>query len=210
MRLEYFLMVDRVVAFDGETIAAESTVPDASPVFEGHFPGHPLVPGVLLVETMAQAAGWLVLGRNGLTAMPFLASVKEAKFRRFVGPGARLAITARLTHDGSGYAVAATRIESGGQRLCDAEIMLRISPFPAPELEAAMRQRAAQIGLPGVVGLAGPSDLLGQAGQSAAATPPVAAGPTAPASAPEPAAVAAAGASARPAPAADGALEGLA
>jgi len=147
VRLEYFTMVDRVVAYDGDTLTAESTVPDHSPVFEGHFPGHPLVPGVLLVETMAQASGWLLLARNNLGAMPFLTSVKEAKFRNFVGPGAPLRITARLAHDGSGYSVTTARIESAGKRLCDAEIMLRIMPFPAPELEAAMRERAAAIGL---------------------------------------------------------------
>ncbi|PZP46696.1 MAG: beta-hydroxyacyl-ACP dehydratase [Azospirillum brasilense] len=147
MRLEYFMMVDRVRSFDGNAIAVESTVPETSPVFEGHFPGHPLVPGVLLVETMAQAAGWLLLARNGLSAMPFLSSVKEAKFRSFVGPGARLDVTARIAHDGSGYAVTAARIESSGKRLCDAEIMLRIMPFPAPDLERAMRERAADIGL---------------------------------------------------------------
>ncbi|MFN6954209.1 MAG: 3-hydroxyacyl-ACP dehydratase FabZ family protein [Acetobacteraceae bacterium] len=147
MRLEYFLMVDRVVALEGEEIRAESTTPHASPVFEGHFPGHPLMPGVLLVETMAQTAGWLLLALNGFARMPFLASVKEAKFRSFVGPGAPLAITARRIHDGSGYAVAAARIESAGKRICDAEITLRTMPFPAPDLEAAMRERAAAIGL---------------------------------------------------------------
>lgn len=147
MRLEYFLMVDRVVAIEGEEIRAESTTPHTSPVFEGHFPGHPLMPGVLLVETMAQTAGWLLLALNGFTRMPFLASVKEAKFRSFVGPGAPLAITARRIHDGSGYAVAAARIDSAGKRICDAEITLRTMPFPAPDLEAAMRERAAAIGL---------------------------------------------------------------
>lgn len=140
-------MVDRILAIEGEEIRAESTTPDTSPVFEGHFPGHPLMPGVLLVETMAQAAGWLLLALNGFSRMPFLASVKEAKFRAFVGPGAPLAITARRIHDGSGYAVAAARIESAGKRICDAEITLRTMPFPAPDLEAAMRARAAAIGL---------------------------------------------------------------
>ena len=59
MRLEYFEMIDRVTSLDRETkrIEASSTVPQESPVFEGHFPGHPLVPGVLLTETMAQASG---------------------------------------------------------------------------------------------------------------------------------------------------------
>jgi 3-hydroxyacyl-[acyl-carrier-protein] dehydratase len=147
MRLEYFTMVDRVVELGAETIRAESTIPDASPVFEGHFPGHPLMPGVLLVETMAQVSGWLLIHRSGFSRMPFLAAVKEAKFRAFVGPGAALEVEARLTHDGSGYAVTEARIASGGKRICDAELTLRTLPFPAPELEAAMRERAAAIGV---------------------------------------------------------------
>lgn len=147
MRLEYFMMVDRVVSLDGEEIRVESTTPDTSPVFEGHFPGHPLMPGVLLVETMAQTAGWLLLALNGFTRMPFLAAVKEAKFRSFVGPGAPLSVSATRIHDGSGYAVATARIESAGKRICDAELTLRTMPFPAPDLEAAMRERAAAIGL---------------------------------------------------------------
>lgn len=147
MRLEYFQMIDRVLAADSESLSAEARVPDASPVFEGHFPGHPLVPGVLLVETMAQASGFLLLRRSGFARMPFLASVKEAKLRAFVGPGAALRVEARLVHEGSGYAVTAGRIEADGKRLCDAELTLRILPFPAPELEAAMRAQAARIGL---------------------------------------------------------------
>ena len=147
MRLEYFQMIDRVLDADAESLSAEARVPDASTVFEGHFPGYPLVPGVLLVETMAQASGYLLLRRSGFARMPFLASVKEAKLRSFVGPGTMLRVEARLVHDGSGYAVTAGRIEAGGKRLCDAELTLRILDFPAPELEAAMRAQAARIGL---------------------------------------------------------------
>ena len=149
MRLEYFQMIDRVVSLEGDAIVVESRVPDASPVFEGHFPGHPLVPGVLLVETMAQASGWLILGRNGFARMPFLMTVKEAKFRSFVGPGAALDVTARISHEGSGYTVTEARLTSGGKRIAEAEILLRSMPFPTPDLEAAMRGNAARIGLPG-------------------------------------------------------------
>ncbi|MBI0536799.1 beta-hydroxyacyl-ACP dehydratase [Roseomonas sp. KE2513] len=149
MRLEYFQMIDRVVSLDGDAIVVESRVPEASPVFEGHFPGHPLVPGVLLVETMAQASGWLILGRNGFARMPFLMTVKEAKFRSFVGPDAPLDVTARISHEGSGYTVTEARLTSRGKRIAEAEILLRSMPFPNPELEAAMRANAARIGLPG-------------------------------------------------------------
>src|SRR6478736_1907204 len=102
MRLEYFEMIDAVRLLDRAAgrIEALARVPMASPVFEGHFPGHPLVPGVLLTETMAQASGHL-----DFTRMPFLTGVDKARFRSFVGPGADLLVTANLEHDGSGYAV---------------------------------------------------------------------------------------------------------
>ena len=147
MRLEYFQMIDRVVAVDAGRLTAEATVPEASPVFEGHFPGHPLVPGVLLLETMAQAGGYLLLARMGFARMPFLAAVKEGKMRSFVGPGAVLSVEASLVHEGSGYAVATGRILSGGKRICDAEITYRVLDFPAPELKAAMLGQAARIGM---------------------------------------------------------------
>ena len=148
MRLEYFQMIDRVISVGPGLLSAEAMVPDRSPVFEGHFPGHPLVPGVLLVETMAQASGYLLLARGGFARMPFLAAVKEAKLRSFVTPGTPLVVEATLVHEGSGYAVTAGRIRSAdGRRICDAELTLRTLPFPAPELEAAMRAQAARIGL---------------------------------------------------------------
>jgi 3-hydroxyacyl-[acyl-carrier-protein] dehydratase len=148
MRLEYFQMIDSVVAFDAAagTIHAKANVPETSPVFEGHFPGYPIMPGVLLIETMAQASGFLILGMNGLTRMPFFMGVQKAKFRKFVGPGTVLDVHARIEHDGSGFTVTKARIEHDGP-VCDAELTLRIMDFPAEELRTSLLERAATMGL---------------------------------------------------------------
>jgi 3-hydroxyacyl-[acyl-carrier-protein] dehydratase len=150
MRLEYFQMVDRITALDPEArlVRADCMVPDASPVFEGHFPGYPLLPGVLMIETMAQTGGWLVLSVLRFAAMPFLVQVEKAKMRSFVVPGQALEAEARLVHDGSGYAVVESSIVSDGKKVADAEIRYRVVPFPNETLRAQMLETARRIAVP--------------------------------------------------------------
>src|ERR1700739_4084966 len=107
MHLEYFQLIDRIAALNhGEpTITVEAEVPKQSTIFEGHFPGYPIMPGVLLIESMAQTSGWLLVALMNFERMPFLAAVKEAKMRGFVSPGETLTIDASLVHEGSGYAI---------------------------------------------------------------------------------------------------------
>jgi len=149
MRLEYFQMLDRIEQLDiaVPSLAAAGVVPEASPVFEGHFPGHPLMPGVLLLETMAQAAGYLLLALDGFSRMPFLAGAKTAAFRAFVRPGAHLTVQATRIHDGSGYAVVDASILEHGQAMADARLTLRRMPFPSLALERHVRSEGVRLGL---------------------------------------------------------------
>jgi 3-hydroxyacyl-[acyl-carrier-protein] dehydratase len=150
MRLEYFQLIDRIVDLSlvDRKISTEATVPTTSTIFEGHFPGYPLMPGVLLIEAMAQTSGWLVVAANKFERMPFLAAVKDAKFRTFVVPGQVLSITARLMHEGSGYAVTEASATSDGKAICDASLTLRLLNFPNDDMKQQMRGMAARVGFP--------------------------------------------------------------
>jgi 3-hydroxyacyl-[acyl-carrier-protein] dehydratase len=150
MRLEYFQLIDRVTELDleGRTIRTEATVPTTSTVFEGHFPGHPLMPGVLLMEAMAQTSGWLIIGLTRFTRMPFLAAFREAKLRTFVTPGQSLALSAAIKHEGSGFAVTEAEIRVAGKVVCNGEILFRLVEFPSPEFRASMEKVAAAIAFP--------------------------------------------------------------
>jgi len=150
MRLEYFQMIDKVLALDLEarTLKTANTVPTESPIFEGHFPGHPLLPGVLLFEIMAQSCGMLLLRLHNYDRMAFLASVDKGKLRTFVTPGQVIEVDAHMEHDGSGYArlKAAGRVD--GKLVCNADITLKTMPFPAPELRGYLLSTAERIGMP--------------------------------------------------------------
>ena len=150
MRIEYFQLIDRIVDLDldGRTIRVEAQVPHENTIFEGHFPGHPLMPGVLLIEAMAQTSGWLVLAATKFERMAFLAAVKEAKLRSFVIPGQLLSITANVLHEGSGFAMTRASITVAGKPTCEAELTLRIMPFPDPRLRVTMEEMEARIGFP--------------------------------------------------------------
>ncbi len=150
MRIEYFQLIDRIIALDiaDKTIRTEATVPTASTIFEGHFPGYPLMPGVLLIESMAQTSGWLIVALTHFDRMPFLAALKDVKLRTFVNPGERLSLSAKLVHDGSGYAITEAEGRVEGKVVCDATITFRIMPFPNAQFRASMQQVAERLGFP--------------------------------------------------------------
>src|SRR5689334_7149339 len=132
MEIEYFHLIDRIVELDTSSrrIRVEANVANISSIFDGDFPGKPLMPGVLLIESMAQTSGWLLVALNRFEKMPFLAAVKDAKLRTFVPPGARLDITAGIAHEGSGFAVTEASIAIDGKKTCNATLTFSILPFP--------------------------------------------------------------------------------
>jgi 3-hydroxyacyl-[acyl-carrier-protein] dehydratase len=150
MQIETFQLIDRIVDLNiGErTITVEAQVPEKSTIFEGHFPGYPIMPGVLLTEAMAQSSGWLLLGLMKFERMPFLAMIKEAKMRGFVSPGQLLTIDAKVEHEGSGFAVTSAKLRVGTELKCSADLTFRHIPFPHPDLRVHMDAMAHKIGFP--------------------------------------------------------------
>lgn len=98
-----FLWLDRVLEISAETIRAEKTIPRDLPLFEGHYPEYPLMPGVLLCEAVFQAGALLIgeimrgtAGQENRDGVPVLTRILGAKFKREVRPGDLLEITATL------------------------------------------------------------------------------------------------------------------
>jgi beta-hydroxyacyl-ACP dehydratase FabZ len=93
------LMVDRILDFTEDSIIGIKNVTFNEPHFTGHFPGFPVMPGVMIIEAMAQVAGILVskVAPHTRGKLMFLASVEEAKFRRPVMPGDQLRIEMKLS-----------------------------------------------------------------------------------------------------------------
>jgi len=150
MRLEYFQMIDRIVTLDvdGRRVRSACTVPKQSTIFEGHFPTYPLMPGVLLIECMAQTVGWLVSAIGGFTAMPILVGVKESKFRTVVHPGDALEFEGKVIHEGSGFCVGECKGSRDGKRICESQVTYRLIPYPSPQFRDALWEWAERIDVP--------------------------------------------------------------
>jgi beta-hydroxyacyl-ACP dehydratase FabZ len=93
-----FLMVDRIVEIQGDSIVGLKNVTVNEPHFTGHFPGHPVMPGVLIIESMAQVSGILVgkMAPHTRGRIMYLAAVENAKFRKPVVPGDQLRIEMKM------------------------------------------------------------------------------------------------------------------
>lgn len=123
-----FLLVDRVIELvPGESIVALKNVTVNEPFFNGHFPDHPVMPGVLLVEAMAQAAG--VLGFKTMDKTPedgsiyYFVGADDLRFKRPVVPGDQVRLEARVLSERRGIWKFAVKATVDNQIVCSATIL---------------------------------------------------------------------------------------
>ena len=103
-----FVWVSRIVAIEpGASIEGELDVPADLDIFRGHFPDHPVLPGVIIMEALAQAASFCILVERGAEgSIGFLSGIDGAKFRRQVEPGETLVLKGRIVKSSSRLCVA--------------------------------------------------------------------------------------------------------
>ena len=123
-----FLLVDRVISLNpGKDIVALKNVTINEPFFTGHFPNHPVMPGVLILEALAQAAALLsfrtVDNPPGNDAIVYFAGIDGARFKRPVVPGDQLMLHAEITRHLKGIWKYKAHAEVDGQLVAEAELM---------------------------------------------------------------------------------------
>jgi 3-hydroxyacyl-[acyl-carrier-protein] dehydratase len=123
-----FLLVDRIVECDGEkSIVGIKNVTMNEPFFQGHFPGMPVMPGVLQLEAMAQTAGVLLNQMGGAEGgVPFFMAIDKARFRRVVKPGDQLRIEVEIIKARSRSAKFKAVARVGDEVASEAEMMCMI------------------------------------------------------------------------------------
>lgn len=123
-----FALVDRIIDYvPGQRATGIKNVTFNEPHFQGHFPGRPLMPGVLIVEAMAQVGGIVLTQIDGVEGLCVFAGIDKVRFRRPVVPGDQLIITVELLAiKRQRFGKMAGRAEVDGQLACEGELMFSV------------------------------------------------------------------------------------
>ena len=124
-----FLLVDRIVELEADRIVGIKNITNNEPQFTGHFPDFPVMPGVLIVEAMAQTAGVLVLKSipDREKKLVLLVAVENARFRRPVVPGDTLRMEMRVIKRKASVAKFAGTATVDGQLVAEVEVMCKLA-----------------------------------------------------------------------------------
>jgi len=148
-----FVLVDRVLEHDpaGRLVALKN-VTGSEEFFQGHFPQAPVMPGVLLMESLAQAAGlWLLREVKDPSALEVhLVGIDAAKFRRPAVPGDTLRLEVRLLHRRGPLCRVRGEVKCGEHRVAEANLLMQVATLPAPEVDPAARVAPGAVLGPGV------------------------------------------------------------
>jgi UDP-N-acetylglucosamine acyltransferase len=133
--------VDRVLEHDQGGLVAVKCVTGSEEFFLGHFPGAPVMPGVLLMESLAQAAGiWLLKNTPDPAHLEVhVVGIDDAKFRRPVVPGDRLRLEVRVLHRRGALCRVRGEVRAGDQRAAEARLLLQSVSLPAPDVDPTAR-----------------------------------------------------------------------
>lgn len=133
-----FVLIDRLVELEpGRRAVATLRFDAAHDVFADHFPGMPIVPGVLLTEAMGQTGGWLLAATLGFESWPLLVMIANAKFRRLVRPGDELRLVATVRSSTADTFNVDAEASVADDRVADARLVFRAFRFTLDDDERA-------------------------------------------------------------------------
>ncbi len=128
-----FLLVDRILEMDGDRVVGLKNVTINEAHFQGHFPGYPIMPGVLIVEALAQTGAVLLLSSpENRGKVVLFAGIDKLRFRRPVVPGDTLRLEVQLLERRSRIGRGSARALVDGQVVAEGELMFAIATPPAP------------------------------------------------------------------------------